>query len=198
MVIKMDNLTMDDEFISLKNQYLVAMPLLNDFNFARAVVYVCAHSAEGAMGIVVNRPIVDISLSEVMQQMDIDVRSEIVKTVPVFLGGPIQPERGFVIHRPNTPWQSTLITGPELGVTSSQDILHALAKDKGPEEYIVLLGYAGWGEGQLEEEVANNYWLTTPADPSILFNTPSQDRWSAAAALIGVDITNISTESGHA
>lgn len=189
---------MKDEFNNLQNHFLIAMPLLNDFNFARAVVYICAHNTDGAMGIVVNRPIVDVNLGEVMTQMEIKVRNNAIKDLPVFLGGPVQPERGFIIHRPNVPWQSTLITSPELAVTSSQDILHALANGKGPKDFIVILGYAGWGAGQLEEEVANNYWLTTPSDPEILFSTPSEDRWSAAAALLGFDISNISSETGHA
>lgn len=189
---------MKDEFNSLQNHFLIAMPLLNDFNFARAVVYICAHNPEGAMGIVVNRPILEVSLGEVMTQMEIKVKNNAIKDIPVFLGGPVQPERGFIIHRPNVPWQSTLITSPELAVTSSQDILYALANGKGPKEFIVILGYAGWGAGQLEEEVANNYWLTTPSDPDILFKTPSESRWSAAAALLGFDISNISSDTGHA
>lgn len=189
---------MNKQFDSLTNNFLIAMPLLNDFNFARAVVYVCAHNEEGAMGIVINHPIYNIKLGEVMSQMEIKVKHKAVNELPVFLGGPVQPERGFIIHRPNDEWQSTLLTGDDLGVTSSQDILQALAVGKGPKEFIVLLGYAGWGPGQLEEEVANNYWLTTPASPEILFNTPPEERWSAAAALLGVDIINISSETGHA
>lgn len=196
--ITSDNYQMKDEFNDLQDQFLIAMPLLNDFNFARAVVYICAHNADGAMGIVVNRPIVDINLGEVMFQMDIPIKHDAIRELPVFLGGPVQPERGFIIHRPNIPWQSTLITSPQLAVTSSQDILQALANGKGPDEFIVILGYAGWGAGQLEEEVANNYWLTTPCDPDILFQIPSEERWSAAAALLGFDITNISSETGHA
>ncbi len=188
---------MEDNFISLQNHFLIAMPLLNDFNFTRAVVYVCAHTENGAMGVIVNRPILEINLGEVMAQMDIKVTHEEVNEEPVFLGGPVQPERGFIIHPPGGIWQSTLVTGDNLAVTSSQDILHALAKGEGPSEFIVILGYAGWEEGQLEEEVANNYWLTIPAVPEILFNTPSDDRWKAAAALIGVDIANISSETGH-
>jgi putative transcriptional regulator len=189
---------MSDDFVSLQNHFLIAMPLMSEFNFARAVVYICAHNPEGAMGIVINRPLSDIRLGEVLLQMDIPNDNSMVNDAPVFLGGPIQPERGFIIHRPNVPWQSTLITSPELGVTSSQDILEALVKGKGPTDFIVLLGYAGWGPGQLEEEVANNYWLTTHSDPQILFETPYDKRWSAAAALLGVDIANISSEAGHA
>lgn len=189
---------MSNDFISLQNHFLIAMPLMSEFNFARAVVYICAHNPEGAMGIVINRPLSDIRLGEVLSQMEISNENSTVNDTQVFLGGPIQPERGFIIHRPNIPWQSTLITSPELGVTSSQDILQALVEGKGPKEFIVLLGYAGWGPNQLEEEVAKNYWLTTPADPHILFDTPSEDRWGAAAALLGVDITNLSSEAGHA
>ncbi|NNM59166.1 MAG: YqgE/AlgH family protein [Legionellales bacterium] len=189
---------MEDNFISLQNHFLIAMPLLNDFNFARAVVYICAHTRNGAMGVIVNRQISEINLGEVMAQMDINITNEAVSDVPVFLGGPVQPERGFIIHPPFGSWQSTLLIGDNLAVTSSQDILHAMAKGDGPEEFLVILGYVGWEEGQLEEEVANNYWLTTPAVSEILFHTPSEDRWKAAAALIGIDIANISSETGHA
>lgn len=189
---------MNDKFNSLQNHFLIAMPLLNDFNFARAVVYICAHNADGAMGIVVNRPLPDIYLREIMAQMNLEVKTDKIGNLPVFLGGPVEPERGFIIHRCDHLWQSTLVTGAELAVTSSQDILQALADGQGPDEFIVILGYAGWGAGQLEEEVANNYWLTTIANPTVLFNTPSEERWSAAAALLGFDISNISSDVGHA
>lgn len=187
-----------EDTLELQNCFLVAMPGLGDFSFNQAVVYVCAHNEEGTMGIIINQPLFEVTLGEILEQMEITSRNEKVNAQSVYLGGPVQPERGFIIHRPNDEWQSTLITSGDIGVTSSKDILQAIAEGDGPEEAIVILGYAGWGAGQLEEEIAKNYWLVTPATPEILFKTPSTERWSEAAALLGVDMLNISGETGHA
>ena len=184
--------------LDLQNQFLIAMPNMVDLNFNRAVIYVCAYNAEGAMGIVVNQPIIDISLGEVLLQMNIHVKSQQVSGLPVLLGGPVQPERGFIIHRPLNKWQSTLITGSDIGVTSSQDILHAIANDEGPNDSVVILGYAGWAPGQLEQEITNNIWLTTPATPEILFDVPFEERWHAAVSSMGVDLDSLSCQVGHA
>jgi putative transcriptional regulator len=116
----------------------------------------------------------------------------------VYFGGPVQPERGFIVHRPNKVWQSTLITSDDVGVTSSQDILHSMAKGEGPKDSIVILGYAGWGAGQLEQEIANNMWLTVLAEPQVLFDMPYHQRWNAAARLLGVDLINLTDQVGHA
>lgn len=183
---------------SLQNHFLIAMPALLDFNFVQSVIYICAHNEEGSMGVVINRPIVDISLGAVLAQMEISVKDEQVKDIPVFLGGPVQNERGFIIHRPSQFWQSTLVTSNELALTSSQDILQAMAEGTGPTDALVILGYSGWGVGQLEKEIANNYWLTVPAEPKILFNTPCEMRWQAALNMLGVDGSSLSAESGHA
>lgn len=189
---------MKAENLTLQDHYLVAMPALADFNFNRAVVYICAHNEEGAMGIVINRPLIDIKLGEVLSQLSIESDKSELVNLPVYLGGPVQPERGFIIHRPNQTWQSTLVTSDTLGVTSSQDILFAMVQGNGPEEFLVTLGYSGWGAGQLEQEVSDNLWLTVPADPSILFDTPVEKRWEKAAATLGVDISQLSSDSGHA
>lgn len=189
---------MNDENFEFTDSFLIAMPGLGDFQFNQAVVYVCAHSEEGTMGVVINQPLIDINLGEVLEQMNIDVTDGHVSDFPVYLGGPVQPERGFIIHSPNNAWQSTLVTSSELGVTSSKDILQSIAAGEGPDDAIVILGYAGWGAGQLEEEIAKNYWLVTQASPDILFKTPISRRWEKAAALLGVDMANMSGDAGHA
>ncbi len=188
---------MNPEPLTLQNHFLIAMPALADFNFSHAVVYVCAHNEEGAMGIMVNRPLMDLKLGEVLAQLDIESDKSDLVNRTVYLGGPIQTERGFIIHPAGETWQSTLITGAGLSVTSSQDILMALVEGQGPQEFLVALGYAGWGAGQLEEEVANNFWLTVPADPRILFETAYQNRWEQAVTSLGIDISNLSSDTGH-
>lgn len=189
---------MKEEISVLQDHFLIAMPSLDDYNFHQAVIYVCAHNEEGTMGIVVNRPIIDINLGEVLVQMNIQTGINKINKLPVYLGGPVQPERGFIIHQPNDVWQSTLITSNDIGVTSSQDILQAMASGEGPEDAIVILGYSGWGAGQLELEIAANYWLTVPADPRILFETPYDQRWEKSLAMIGVEPDSLSNDIGHA
>ena len=190
---------MSDNKFCLQNHFLIAMPTLMDFNFNEAVVYLCAHSEEGAMGIVINHPILDVQLSEILEQMEIPLSNETVGNQPVLLGGPISPERGFIIHRPNDgKWQATMNTSEELGVTSSQDILCAMAEGRGPRESMVILGYSGWGPGQLEEELAENFWLSVEADPRILFEVPPEKRWQEAAASLGVNMAQMMGGMGHA
>ena len=189
---------MNDMQAELQNHFLVAMPSLLDVNFSQAVIYLCAYNEEGAMGIIINRPILDINLGEVLGQMRIDTKLDDIRSSPVLLGGPVQPERGFIIHRPNTEWQSTLMAGDDIGVTSSQDILEAMAVGEGPDDAVVILGYTGWGPDQLEKEISDNFWLTAPADHDILFNVPFEERWRAAASTVGVDLTNLSSDVGHA
>ncbi len=189
---------MKPTFTSFQNHFLVAMPVMQDRNFARAVIYVCVHNEEGAMGMTINRPMLDLNLGEIMQQMNINMTTESLRQTPVLLGGPVQPERGFLIHRPNTQWQSTLSVTDDIAVTSSQDILQALADNKGPEEFLMVLGFSGWSEGQLEQELANNAWLTVPADPKLLFDIPFNERWEAAGSLLGIQMGDLSDEVGHA
>lgn len=185
-----------NEATYLKNQFLIAMPNLGDPNFAHTVTYMCQHDAEGALGIVINRP-VEMKLSEIFRQMDIYSENSQNNQLPVFSGGPVQPERGFVIHAPNSHWDSTLVISDTLALTTSRDILEALANDEGPEKVLVALGYAGWGKGQLEREIIENAWLNTPCEDSILFDTPVSQRWSKAAGRIGVDINLLTTPAGH-
>jgi len=183
--------------MSLTNQFLIAMPSLQDPNFMRSVTYICEHNEQGCMGIMINRPL-DITLGEVMRQLDIPAEDPDISQQPVYLGGPVQNERGFVIHQPHGKWEAMLEVTSEIGVTSSRDILAAIAEGKGPEHSFIALGYAGWGAGQLENEIAQNAWLSAPADSSIIFEAPFQKRWEAAAALAGVDINKLSSEIGHA
>lgn len=185
------------KFTYMIDQFLIAMPALQDPNFFHGVTYLCEHTAEGAMGIMVNRPL-DISLGEVLSQMNIETRIDAVIQQPIFLGGPVQCERGFVIHKPHGDWEATLKVTDEIAVTSSRDILEAIAAGEGPDQCLVALGYAGWGPGQLEREMRENAWLSVPADDRIFFDVPYEQRWEAAAALTGVDLNRISSHVGHA
>lgn len=183
--------------IQLRNQFLIAMPALQDPNFFRGVTYLCEHNEDGAMGIMVNRPL-DIDMGEVLKQMEIETHIEAVRSQPVFLGGPVQCERGFVLHKPHGSWDVTLRITDDIGVTSSRDILEALASGEGPDHTLIALGYAGWGPGQLEQEMADNTWINVPADDRIFFETAFDRRWEAAAAITGIDIHRMSGHIGHA
>lgn len=181
----------------LTNRFLIAMPSLADPNFSRTVTYVCEHNDEGAMGIVINRPL-DLHLGDVLSHMDIKPPGGSVANMPVVLGGPVQRERGFVLHQPASAWDATLRVTDTIAVTTSRDILAAIAGGQGPDHVLVALGYAGWGAGQLEREMADNAWLSGPAASDILFDLPYPERWEAAAALLGVDLKTLSDEVGHA
>ncbi len=184
------------ETLSLTNQFLIAMPSLADPHFSQSVTYICEHNQEGALGIVINHPL-DIQLNEVLQHMDIEIQVPAILNLPVFLGGPLQRERGFVIHAPIGAWDSVLkVSG--IGIASSRDILEAIARGDGPKHTLIALGYAAWGPGQLEKELASNDWLNGPADTTVLFDLPSEQRWHAAAALTGVDLNRLSNYIGHA
>lgn len=184
------------EFHSLKNHFLIAMPNLQDPNFVRSVTLLCEHNEEGAMGIVVNHP-TEVSTSELLDHLEIKVDRNFIER-PVLAGGPVQTDRGFVIHRGKGDWQSSLEVSEQITITTSQDILQALPRDSRLADAFVALGYAGWGPGQLEAELAENAWLSTPASADILFTTQVEERWSRAAALLGIDISHLSTETGHA
>ncbi len=182
---------------SLSNHFLIAMPTLRDPNFFHGVTYLCEHNREGAMGIMINRPL-DIDLAEVLGQMNITRELPDIGNKTILLGGPVQCERGFVVHRPHGDWEATLKVNEDIGITSSRDILEALARGEGPRECLIALGYAGWGPGQLEQEMVQNAWLSVPADEAIIFHTPFEKRWETAAALTGVDINRLSNDIGHA
>jgi len=182
---------------SLRNHFLIAMPTLVDPNFSHTVTYLCEHNEEGAMGIVINRHM-PITLAEVLEQMAIEPSSKLDTDVPVHEGGPVQPEHGFVIHSPVGAWESSLSITDEIALTTSRDILAAIGHNEGPRKYLIALGYAGWGAGQLEQELAQNVWLSGPATSEILFDLPLEERWAAAAAQLGIDLSLLSSEIGHA
>ena len=181
----------------LTNQFLIAMPAMGDPNFSKTVTYVCAHNDEGAMGIVINRPL-DLELNEVFSQMNIATPGSTLKFQPVYQGGPVQRDRGFIIHKPTQDWESTIQVTGELAVSTSRDILEAMGQGEGPGATLVALGYAGWGAGQLEQEMGHNAWLSGPASLEIIFNTPPDRRWQCAVAEMGVDLSSLSNDIGHA
>jgi len=182
---------------NLTNHFLIAMPNLADPNFHHTVTYMCDHNPEGAMGLVINRPM-DLSLGELFDYLDIQNGKQDILNIPVYQGGPVQTERGFVLHKPMGEWEASMPITPQLELTMSQDIIEAIAHGEGPDQYLIALGYAGWGQGQLEAELASNAWLSGPAENAIIFDKPIEQRWNASAALLGVEISQISNDIGHA
>ncbi|MFT5577483.1 MAG: putative transcriptional regulator [Paraglaciecola psychrophila] len=181
---------------NLKNHFLIAMPALHSGIFANSLTYICSHDADGAMGIVVNHPL-DLSLDDIFEHLAIDDLQH-RHSDKIFAGGPVQTDRGFILHRHGQQqWQSTLQLSTQLSLTTSQDILTAIARNQGPAQSLVALGYAGWGAGQLEQELAENAWLTTPATSDIIFNTPIEERAEAAAATLGINLARIAPQAGH-
>jgi putative transcriptional regulator len=182
---------------NLTNHFLIAMPGMADPFFAKTVTYLCQHGPEGALGIIVNRPS-DLTLGDIMQQMSIEIVEPHISAMPIYFGGPVQPERGFVLHEPGGDWDSTLQVSKGISLTTSRDILEAISKGEGPHRVLVALGYAGWGRGQLEREILENSWFNAPADGGIIFDYPSAQRWKAAAECMGVNIALLSPQAGHA
>jgi putative transcriptional regulator len=183
---------------TLQNHFLVAMPALSDSFFHRSVVYLCEHDQNGAMGLIINRP-TRVMLEELLSHLEIDNHADSLKTTPVLFGGPVQKGQGMVIHDQHRPeWKSSLQLADDIILTTSTDILEAIGQNNGPEHALVTLGYAGWEAGQLEQELAENSWLTVPATRELLFDTPADKRWQAAAQLLGVDIHLMSNTTGHA
>jgi putative transcriptional regulator len=182
---------------SLTNQLLIAMPALQDPNFSRTVTYICEHTDQGAMGIVINRPM-EVRLGEVLAQLDIASGDPVVLDTVVYLGGPVQPDRGFVLHSGGLSFDSTLSITPEISVTTSKDVLEAIAGGRGPKRTLIALGYAGWAGGQLEDEMSANAWLSGPANSDIIFRLPAEARWQAAAHLLGIDLNLLTGDAGHA
>jgi len=174
--------------------FLVAMPSLNDINFSRAVIYVEEHSEEGAIGIVVNKPL-HLSLGNVLNHLNITITSDATANQAVYMGGPVGQDQGFVLH---PPWPKPDNTDEKICISSSKEILRLIATGQGPSNFIITLGYSGWEPGQLEIEIARNAWLVVPGDPNIIFDTPIDNRWSAAAKILGIDVNQLSEQSGHA
>jgi putative transcriptional regulator len=182
--------------INLTRHFLIAMPAMADPNFSRTLTFVCEHNERGALGIVVNRPI-EVTLGALFKQVEIPLEDSPLAGQPVFYGGPVQFDHGFVLHRPLGTWKSTLPVG-EIGLTTSRDILEAMAGGHGPSEQLVALGYAGWGAGQLEDEILRNGWLTVAADVDLIFGVPPDERYDAAMKMLGVNAANLHEEAGHA
>jgi putative transcriptional regulator len=183
--------------VNLTQHFLIAMPAMADPHFAKSLTFVCEHNDQGALGIVVNRPI-EMNLHALLEQVSISPETETYKSVAVHYGGPVQVDRGFVLHTPLGDWQSTLKVSPELGLTTSKDVLEAVARGEGPRQILVTLGYAGWAPGQLEHELAQNAWLTVQAKPEVIFDLPADERLAAAMNLLGVDYAKLSDSAGHA
>ncbi len=188
--------------INLTNQFLIAMPGMGDPTFAGSVVYMCEHTDKGALGLVINKP-VDIKLKNLFEKVELSLTREDIADSPVYFGGPVQTERGFVLHErlseDGSPYSSTLsIAGGGLDMTTSKDVLEALAEGAGPKKLLVTLGYSGWRAGQLEDEIGRNGWLTVDADPQIIFDTPIDQRYDRAVSLLGFDPHMLSQEAGHA
>lgn len=182
---------------SLAGHLLLAMPGMTDPNFHRAVTYICEHGPAGALGIVINKPM-SMDVGEVFEQLSLEAEAPLLRAQPVLRGGPVQTERGFVLHETPLKWDATTNVGHSIYVTTSQDILSDLAAGKGPARILMALGYAGWGAGQLEEEILHNAWLTVPASANIVFETPYEQRWQAAVQSLGIELASLSLEAGHA
>ncbi|MBI1395571.1 MAG: YqgE/AlgH family protein [Betaproteobacteria bacterium] len=183
--------------INFTHHFLIAMPSMADPNFSKTLTYVCEHNEQGALGVVVNRPI-DMTLGALFAQIELDLTDNELLNQPVYYGGPVQVDRGFVLHRPLGEWQSTLAVADEIGLTTSRDILQAVAEGRGPEDLLVSLGYAGWAPGQLEEEIKQNAWLTVVARPGLIFGMQPEERFAAAMDLLGISPAFLSDEAGHA
>ncbi len=183
--------------LNLTDHFLIAMPNMVDPYFAKTLTYVCEHNDQGALGVVVNRPI-EMTLESLFEQIEIELKPGNLKGLPVHFGGPVQMDRGFVLHQPLGEWQSTLPVTADLGLTTSKDILQAVGRGEGPYQMLVTLGYAGWAPGQLEHEMAQNAWLTVPARPAVMFDLPPEARLAAAMEMLGIDLASLSEDAGHA
>lgn len=184
--------------VNLTQHFLIAMPGMADPHFSRSLTYVCEHNEQGALGLVVNRPI-DMTLAAFFARLDLKLHDGSPHArLPVYFGGPVQTDRGFVLHQPMGKWQSTLAVRERVGLTTSRDILEAVAEGGGPGRMLVALGYSGWGAGQLENELKENAWLTVEATDTILFELPAEERLAAAMELLGVDFASLSEQAGHA
>jgi len=183
--------------VNLTDHFLIAMPNMVDPYFARSLTYICEHNDQGALGVVVNRPI-DMTLGALFERLSLTLSSDDLSNLAVYFGGPVQTDRGFVLHHPIGEWQSTLSVQDRLGLTTSKDILESLGIGAGPAKLLVTLGYSGWAPGQLENEIKQNAWLTVAAKDSIIFDLPVEQRLPAAMGLLGIDFASLSDEAGHA
>jgi len=185
---------MTEQSAFLSNHFLMATPYLEDPRFGGSLTYICEHDEEGAMGIIVNRPL-ELTLGDILEQLNLPGEA---RQHRVYAGGPVQTERGFVLHRPAGDWKNSLVVTERVALTTSRDILAAIGQEGGPEDFFLALGYAGWSAGQLEQELSGNAWLTCPADERILFDLPPEKRLHAALESLGVDPSHLSSRVGHA
>lgn len=185
------------ENVNLTHHFLIAMPNMADPYFTKSLTYICEHNEQGALGLVLTRA-VDLTLSNLLEQIEIPIASPEIGAIQVHFGGPVQTDRGFVLHSPAGTWQSTLRVNDEIALTTSKDILEAVARGEGPDKFFITLGYAGWAPGQLEHEMSLNAWLSVPAEPSLIFDLPLDARFDAAMHLLGIDAVNLSDDAGHA
>jgi putative transcriptional regulator len=187
--------------INLTNQFLIAMPGMADDTFAGAVVYLCEHTEKGALGLVINKPI-DIKLRNLFEKVELPLTREDLADAPVYFGGPVQTERGFVLHEHSGGdgghYNSTLTIPGGLEMTTSKDVLEALSNGSGPKRVLITLGYSGWSAGQLEDEMSRNGWINVGAAPEVIFDTPVEQRYERALSLLGIDPRMLSQEAGHA
>jgi putative transcriptional regulator len=183
--------------INLTHHFLIAMPSMADPYFAKSLAYICEHNDQGALGVVINRPI-DMTLQALFERLSLTLKHKDLSDAPIYFGGPVQTDRGFVLHEPAGNWQSTLRVGDAIGLTTSKDILEAVGRGEGPQKLLVTLGYAGWSAGQLEHELGQNAWLTVEAKDAIIFDLPSEERLPAAMELLGVDYARLADSAGHA
>lgn len=183
--------------MNLTDHFIIAMPGLADPIFEKTVSYICQHSAEGALGITINRP-TDMRFGELVAQMNIQLVDKALDDIPVYLGGPVETGHGFILHSSDRTWPQSLVINDEISLSSSKEALEAIAQGKGPEKFLVALGYSGWGGGQMEEEMLANAWLTVSADKEIIFDVANHLRWEKAAKQLGIDIHLMSGEAGHA
>lgn len=182
---------------SLANHLLIAMPSLHDPNFERSVVYLCEHHTQGSVGLIINRPM-QYPLSVVFEQLEIEPIRVEQNRLPLLFGGPVQPERGFVIHKQIGGWRSSLFLQDEVTVTTSNDIIRAIAQDAGPKDVLITLGYSSWSEKQLEKEVVDNMWLVCPYKSELLYEVPFEQRWEYAGSLLGIKMNQLVSSAGHA
>ncbi|MBN4080375.1 YqgE/AlgH family protein [Beggiatoa alba] len=191
----------DFETTCLTNQFLIAMPNLEDPEFFHTVSYICNHDDEGAMGVTINRPL-DVGLGDLLEHLNMPTDDPDISSIPVYAGGPVQTDRGFVLHQTqktsDNEWDAIMEVSDSISLTMSQDIIEAIALNEGPQRYLIMLGYAGWTDGQLEQELLSNAWLSGIADEKVIFETPSELKWTQAARHLGVELGLISTEVGHA
>ncbi|SNS23244.1 putative transcriptional regulator [Noviherbaspirillum humi] len=186
--------------LNLSDHFLIAMPSMLDPVFGGTVIYICEHSESGALGVIINKP-TDMTMEVLLERIDLKLEispSQIGDAKPVMFGGPVQVERGFVLHVPHGTYSSTMKVSEDVALTTSKDVLEAVASGRGPERILVTLGCAGWSGGQLEEEIKRNGWLTVRADPAIIFDLPVEERFSAAMHLLGIDPLMLTGDAGHA